>query len=530
VRERLERKVEPKEEATYSEKEQMIETERKFENTTPWDGAPRNKTEDLSDAAVQRYSAVVKTANDNLKTLARFQDKQEVADQWKTKAQKCRGDLGGFWNDFKHELGCQDVDQTVRLRLNGVLDLLELAERNGGLGTWLEEWNGLLANNPESWDLLAGSIEKINQGIQFCKAMVDAGIPYNRGEDATTRGIREKLHFALDAIASEIARQVDEIYKGNRVDVGKELDAIVERLKEASPRAGIEERLHTAFEATNPFEAPDQKWVSELPEPLKQVVDHAAISEALRTWQDAADDVSMIADKLTDAEIAEEDQMKAADGLNNADTAFARTAIESLTRASGSMGKLDKDVQSIGHYVIQQMGKEMVERQMQLGTSLSSAEARTLLLDGAGVDHVSKLVGVEGLFDKNLNTSYYQAGARLIDGQPGYYWRDFYNQFTLGGQYYDQQTELKLNNELAREPNLFNLLNVWSTQWDMEPGKRYQLTWQLIATLRRYKQIGGAVLRQAGKEEARTFLMTNLDALTDVITEKVKAGVAAGTA
>jgi hypothetical protein len=198
----------------------------------------------------------------------------------------------------------------VRTRLNQALDSLELAERNGGLGTWLEEWNAVLTH-PEgwSWDQIEESITNIKNGIQFCKEMVDAGI-YRRGEDPTTVEIREQLHFALDAIASEIARQADEISKGNPVDAGKELDAIVERLKETSPRAGIEERLHTAFEATNPDEAPDQKWVSELPEPVKQVVDHAAISEAVRTWQDCAVEVREIAPN-----IAEKDQVKAANGL-----------------------------------------------------------------------------------------------------------------------------------------------------------------------------------------------------------------------
>jgi hypothetical protein len=158
-----------------------------------------------------------------------------------------------------------------------------------------------------------------------------------------------------------------------------------------------------------------------------------------------------------------------------------------------------------------------------------------LLLDGRGGYELAKLFrdyGPSGTFEQSLNTSYYQAGERLKEGKPGEYWRDIWKQVGVqgGGPYYHQVTALKLNNALAPEPNLFNLLNDWSTQWDSEPDKRYELTWQLIATLRRHKQIGGAVLREAGQEAARTFWMTSFDALTDVITEKVKADVAPGTA
>jgi hypothetical protein len=356
--------------------------------------------------------------------------------------------------------------------------------------------------------------------------MVDAGI-YRRGEDPTTVEIREQLHFALDAIASEIARQADEISKGNPVDAGKELDAIVERLKETSPRAGIEERLHTAFEATNPDEAPDQKWVSELPEPVKQAVDHAAISDAVRTWQDCAVEVW----KIAPMNIAEADQLAAADGLNNADNGFADKT--RLAMESDRIGALDKDVQSIGYYVIQQMAGEMRKRQEQLGQRLSAPEARDLLTGtGRGRYELAKLVQDLGMFEQSLKTSYYQAGERVKkDGKPGYYWRDFYSQVgSPGGTYYYEKTALNLNNALGLEPNLFNLLNNWSTQWDSEPDKRYELTWQLIATLRRHKQIGGAVLREAGQEAARTFWMTSFDALTDAITEKVNKDVAPGTA
>jgi hypothetical protein len=528
VRQRHERKVEPEAKAEYAEKERKIETERNIKNSRLWSGVPRESVH-LAGAAIQQHSSAVKAANNDLKTLANFQGKQnEVADQWKAKAQKCRGDLPGFWNDFKHELGCEVGDRAAAPGLNGVLDLLELAEQKGGLGTWLEEWNVVLTKQGGwSWDLIEESITNIKVGIQFCKAMLDAGIERDRRGDATTRGIREKLHFALDAIASEIARQVDEIYNGNRVDVGKDLDAVVERLKEASPRAQIDERLHVAFEAGNAH----KKWYTELPDPVKRVLNGGeAVSKALEDWQGRADDVKEIAEQIGFG--FDYPDIDAAGELDAAASAFSKK----MSWPNWPIEKsLDKDAISIAVHVQRQMCNQMIERQKQLAKSLRSEAARHVLEEGDGVERLSFFVKTLRPYEQSLKTSYYQAGEFVKQGKAGDYWDrikdEMDQQFgTPGGVYYDPQTDQKLKAALRPEPDLGKLLKNWSTKWNSEPDMRYQLTWQLIATLRRYKQIGDTVLKEAKQDKARTFLMTNLDALTDVITEKVRADVAAGTA
>jgi hypothetical protein len=269
--------------------------------------------------------------------------------------------------------------------LNTSLDFLELAEREGGLSTWLEQWNDMLFS-PWSWDTLAESAGKIKQGIEFCKEMVREGFG-----DLTRMGNeplknRSDLLFALDAIALEITSQAEAVLAGNRLDLGKPFDSITLRLRELSPRAGIEAHLHDACAKGNLA----LTWAAELPDAIRQNGEAAGLSsglsDALTRWQLAVDNVR----DIVSSEHAESDEAQAADTLNTVATQMAQNFTDLIAAATSPSRAFDPDQISLSLQVYKRLATEIIEQHKALAAQLGELSARRTLVNGTGTQGLSR--------------------------------------------------------------------------------------------------------------------------------------------
>jgi len=506
LRELPRREIEHKPEAKtlFEEREAEIKP-RGFKNSTRWSGTIGKPLPD-GHPNLSKYSAQFQGTVEALKKSADFGGigGQRAAALWKPRIEKARVDLGGFWNDVKLELGSRagtSANPDTAKRTNTALDLLEVAEQRGGLGTRLEQWNELVSSQMYSYDLLAETAGEIKQGIEFCKEMVKEAFDRELGLGKEAEKNRSDLISALDAIASEIAREADKILggegsQGSRVDPGKPFDAVRERFKDVSPRTGITERLHDAFEGGTVA----QNWVGELPESMQKDSATQRLSQSLEDWQAAAQKVR---DVLSE-EHEDGDEEKAAKAL---DAAAGDTVkwIKSQSTTGASPDQI-----SMALHVYQRIGEEILAQHRDLSKQVLSIQARQTLRDA--VNYQELLYTVTKLRTGSPGDSvYFKAHYSFGQGKLDEFWRQGKDSVDKGLR--------SANPKLADEfktvgQNLENLLARW-TKRDSQTS--YKLAWEVTANLRDLKQ------RSEGLPPAqRDYVRSALDAIADCIAEDIQ--------
>jgi hypothetical protein len=308
MRELPRHEIEPKKvEPEYRAEQNELEQKRNLKNIgARWTGI-RKVPLDPHDGSLPAKNAEFKATTAKLKTLTGFGGGtigSHRADPRKLEAQKVRGDLAGYWNDAKHELASRlgtTGKPNLEAALQKTLGWLEMAEREGGLSTWLEAWNdvqhatraGRMGGDASgSWHDLAARIGNIHQGIEFCKEIIKDGL----GTLVTDANFNSPL-AALDAIGSEIARQADEIIaQGRTPDPAPLFDAIKERMKTLSERSMVAERMHTRLENGKLHEG----LAAEIPDTIQQ--DNPTQLHDLKVyvdyWQDKAGELQECIDQV----------------------------------------------------------------------------------------------------------------------------------------------------------------------------------------------------------------------------------------
>jgi predicted RNase H-like HicB family nuclease len=483
----------------FEKKEGEIKT-RGFQNSTRWSGAI-GKPLPHGHPDLSKFSAQFQGTVAGLKKIANRRVIGSHRDaEWKPRTEKARGDLPGLWNDVKLDLASRagtSADPQTAKRLNTALDLLELAEQRGGLGTRLEEWNELVSSRNYSWDLLAETAGQIQQGIEFCEQVAKESFG-----DTYGRGMEVEMIFALDAIASEITREADEILSSSRglvLDPGKPFDAVVERFKDVSPRTGITGRLHDAFEGGTVA----QNWVGELPEPMQKASATKDLSQALETWQAAAKEGRDVI-LYTDAHQAEDEQ-EAAENLDNAAEAIVKS-IKSLTNyAPGT----SPDQISMALHVYQRMGEEILAQHRDLSKHVCySPEARKTLRGGV---YFNELINtVANLEAAEPGKSVYSS-ARFNQGKLDVFWRQGKDSVDKGLR---SAGHSALADEFAKTvgQGLENLLASWNKR---DNQTSYRLAWEVTANLRDLKRRSEGLLK--GAPAQRDYVRSALDAIADCI-------------
>jgi hypothetical protein len=191
--------------------------EREILNSKPPDGRPPDP--DLALDAVPGLIREVRRAISELR-LPENRHKPIAADPqgrpWQEAARACRGDLAGYWNDLKVEIGgrvgAPGATGPDDRYLDTVLDLMEMAERDGWHGWWLDRWRHVL-DEPWGWDQIRDIVTSVRRAIEFNAGLVDHVLEEQVRVGTLTQASfrnREDLQLALDSIASEFAREVDE--------------------------------------------------------------------------------------------------------------------------------------------------------------------------------------------------------------------------------------------------------------------------------------------------------------------------------
>jgi hypothetical protein len=303
-------KIEPE----YRKKEIEFKQNRRLQNTRRWTGVLKEKT-NLSEHDIQQNSAQFRQTTADLKSLAKFDGggiaAHRAAESWKQLTRRGSGDLAGLWNDVKQELASRSKGNgsVADARLNNALDLLEIAEREGGLSTWLDQWNQMFHESKMGWDALTESIDNIKQGIAFCREMALEGFGNISNLGADVLNNRTDLVFALDAIALEIVSQAERYRNGTMLHPDP-FDGIRERLTGVSPRASIKEQVASNLKSGTL----EKTWAYELPDAIRKNSDITGLSTSLRDWQDKATELNGV----LNTEHQEGDEVRAAKDLADA--------------------------------------------------------------------------------------------------------------------------------------------------------------------------------------------------------------------
>jgi hypothetical protein len=271
----------PKVDPEYRKEVTRVET-KKIKNTKQWHGVVKEPLPE-NDPQLSVKRTEFQAATKKLKSLV---DPGGLVighrDLWarNQKAREARGDLAAYWNDAKFELASRMstlVDGPAKAAVQKTLEWLEMAEREGGLGTWLEAWNAA-ANSTfggrrdgasagavnRSWLEFAEAIQNISTAIEFCKEIIKDGL----GTLVTDPNFNSPLE-ALDAIGSEIARQAEEIASTGRCSKPPEpFEIIRERFKLLSERILVSDRLRAGVENAKS----QQAFTDEIPDNVRQVI------------------------------------------------------------------------------------------------------------------------------------------------------------------------------------------------------------------------------------------------------------------
>jgi hypothetical protein len=472
-------------------------------------------------------------ASQRLRSLATvrkgFIDTGETA-SWRETVSAYRGDLSGFWNDIKVDVaGRVGSNPSDNALISTAADLLEAAERKGGLSGWLDRWKDAIAapRNELSWEELADLADRVRGGIEFCTALVDEAF----GGETAGRS-RTDLHLALDAIAAELAREIEAFRKMDGVGVaGTELDAVKDRLKVQDRRAGVEERLHQAWTARS--KGLGAKCVAEVPGIMRDAQKVQSVAHLVEGWRSQAGDVEQY---INTRDADPEDLRTAAKTLDAASRALSNKIMDMypVDRSMAGTDDLGPTRHSNLCVVLRQIASELVALQVNLGNRTLDEDAKRALLHGAGLKQIRSAGGLIESYDQTQNKGSIYATVRdareLARNAPtnpaaGFgklTWGDpcKYAMTKLGDKSFpgnDPALATRFQNEIIGAGDLTKSLNRWGAR---KSGETYGLAWELVAGLRDHKRKIEAMFPVTNP--LRELLGYNLDAITGVVAGDLK--------
>jgi hypothetical protein len=526
---------------------------RDIENSKPFVDSPPDP--DLPLDATPRLIKEARVAINELR-LPENRHKPIVADpkgrQWPEAARQARADLAGYWNDLKHEfgerVGAPGATWADDRYLDTVLDLMEMAERDGQLGRWLDRWRDL-QDEAWGWDQIRDAATSVRRGIEFNSALVEHTME-RQGTAVTQVSFRnrEDLQLALDSIAAEFVRQADE--------------RIAEFLRpEAPPMLTRLDRIREAVEG-----------------PLKAI--RSIPSEALRRIDEllAHDPGRVIVVGLTDDERRErlglspaafqedpygwkahEGRLNGLKGLLDELRSGARQVDTPIDNSCFISAECQRQCEAVKGWLkeIDRLASETID-QVDYNVSRRSnmsdvvrgqsdrtwriARGRLNALASIGpevarhVDHLlsgvvrhdlgGRLVAVKARLDEQVNRGgnfatlkeYYDSlkgKFREIHALTDHVYTDIFNRLTSVG---DPDHALGLVDPLkkARDANLRAALRKWSLQ---DPEDTFGLAWQIVAQLRAHKVRAGQLLQQHAK--LHDYLLSAYDVIGDQVARQL---------
>jgi hypothetical protein len=526
------REINPKTEKSFKEKRGEIEAKtphRIGENPKGHVAKPRRTLD--ADPLIQIMQSL-KNASQRLNSLATvrrgFIDTKEAAN-WKETVSAYRGDLSGFWNDIKLDVagrvGGPGTNTAENNLISTASDLLEAAEREGGLSGWLDHWKDAITapHNEVSWEELGDLADRVRGGIEFCTALVDEAF----GGQTAGRS-RTDLHLALDAIAAELAREIDAFQTMSRIGVeGTELGAVEGRLKVQDRRAGIEERLHQA--CTNLHsKGLGVKCLAEFPGMMRGAQQVLSVANLVEGWRSQAAELER---SITTSGADPEDLRNLA-GTLDAVSLKLGDKISDMTTLDPTVSGTD-NLGPTRHsnlcFVLRQIASEILNEQVTLARRIADPAARAALMAGKGRPEIESQMSLLEGYDRTQNPeSIYStvryarelAGKAPTDPAAGFgklAWSGpcTYSMTKLGDKSfpgYDPALASRFQNEIIGAGDLARSLDRWGAR---KSGETYGLAWELVAKLRDHKRKIEAMFPVSNP--LRESLGYTLDAITGVV-------------
>ncbi|MBX3327244.1 MAG: hypothetical protein U0223_08345 [Nitrospira sp.] len=255
----------------------------------------------------------------------------DLVSELRGRAKESSADLAGYFNDYKLSLELTDNLSKLDTQL---FEVLEFAERKGGIGHWLEQWNALMRDRNQRTDLskMTDIADSIRAGIEFQNALLEQN--YSEDPKRLETVVDDQVRAHLNTLAFEISRQVTEALQG-RFEMDSPFSAARNTLKREDPREGQARAIALAvknlsvagiFMRIGERRPQDGQWVS-LPDP-------ASVSKSLFEWQEAATSMTALVQTIGTSDYPGKAQ----------ELSIARMLIEKQITAVNSLGEAAKAV------------------------------------------------------------------------------------------------------------------------------------------------------------------------------------------
>jgi len=527
---------------------------REIQNSKPFVNSPPDP--DLPLDATPRLIKEARVAINELR-LPENRHKPIVADPkgrpWREAARQARADLAGYWNDLKHELGeragAPGATGADDRYLDTVLDLMEMTERDGQLGRWLDRWRDL-QDEAWGWDQIRDAATSVRRGIEFNSAIIEH-VMERQGTTVSQVSFRnrEDLQLALDSIAAEFVRQADErIAEFLRPEAPPMLTRL-DRIRKAveGPLKAIRSIPSEALRRIDELLAHDPGRVNVAgltdDERRKRLgLDLGAFQEDLHGWK------------------AHEDRLKSLKGLLDELGSGARQVDTSIDNScfisaecqrqcaavKGWLKEIDRlaseTIDQVDYNVSRRFNMSDVVIRGQSDRTWRIARGRLNALASIGpevarhVDHLlsgvvrhdlgGRLDAVKARLDEQINRGgnfstlkeFYESlkgQFQEIHALTDYVYTDIFNRLTSQGDP-DHAPGLVEPLKKARDANLRVALRKWSLQ---DPEDTYGLAWQVVAQLRAHKVRAGRLLQQHAK--LHDYLLSAYDVIGDQVARQL---------
>lgn len=473
---------------------------------------------------------------------------QPDAEAWKTRGAKCGGDLGGYFEDWKFEIATRPIrweSPSLDKAMKELVDLLGIAEIQGGLGRWLDQWYD--AVRARDWDQMALVANAVGDGIAFNKALLDNFLAQFTGSDVVKQELKQEiqeLRSVLNTMAFEVNRHIDKVITGalQPGDVAGRADAIMDALERNSDRARKTAEVRASVDALNASrQAPELSTKLDADMEVTKRLGNAR--DILANWDIAAADMSdLITSINAGADPTREDQMNAVNALKRVgdlnDPVWYLLQLVPVTQKRAGFNVFSKDDIL---FAFRQIAAEIWRKHYEFAQQLTDSEARTALLTGIATNS-SLLQQIVRWIDSTRSevpggTVYKKAEEAAAKNKLDDFWSGFQVDLYGGLRSWEAtlespDDELEKNTAIAVRQGLETLFSddlgkVLATWSKRKNDDIYGLAWVLLASLRAKKFEAERICRVLPNARAhfRDYVRQALDALIATVANELESDI-----
>ena len=448
-------------------------------------------------------------------------------------AKESSADLAGYFNDYKLSFDVHEKGSPNYARL---FDWLEIAERRGGIGHWLEQWNAIMRDPAQRGDYsrIADIASSITQGIEFQKALIQEMTLIESKPEGTLPGIEpvnkgdfpedaELVKDLLDSMAGEVSRQLSEARNG-RFETGSQLVAVRNAYRRINPREQVVESVRQASQnQCLAVELRKSRIASAFRKELQSVVDRLA------EWDTAAASVSGLVQSIAEGNypgaVLEKSYVSALIDIQIEAAYSLNDVAQQLFDKTSPFGKLSSFGREEFLFRLSQTANSLLEQHRLFAKELKDPKVKQKLIDQATLLEGSVCAAIEKRRRDETIPHYYDLALSASEnGTLHDLWSD------VKGGVLKQLEQIGEDKAVARLKKLLVSdlganLKAWGKRRD-RPEDIRGMAWQLMAILREYKASAEGISNV--NEPASSILIGLLDAIGDAVMRGLDQDIAAG--